>query len=265
MRNLLVTLRFDGRAFCGWQVQKNAPTVMQTFQDALEAVLKHRPDVKGCSRTDSGVSAMMYCVSFSTDSRIPCERLIPALNVKLPPAIAVTACREVPQDFHARYSCKGKRYCYRVLNSPLRDPFYEGLALHIPYRLDTDFLNAQARQFVGRHDFAAFQNSGSSIEDTVRTIFDASVVRNADLIEFSVAGDGFLYNMVRIMAGTLLDMAQGSLAAGSIPEIIASKDRSRAGMTAPARGLILLEVFYDESFLSGLKTGDQTGARQDGI
>lgn len=246
MRNLLVTLRFDGRAFCGWQVQKNAPTVMQAFQDALEAVLKHRPDVKGCSRTDSGVSAMMYCVSFMTDSRIPCERLIPALNVKLPPAIAVVVCREVPQDFHARYSCKGKRYCYRILNSPVRDPFYEGLALHVPHRLDADFLDAQARQFIGRHDFAAYQNSGASVEDTTRTVFNTSVTRDGDLVEFSVAGDGFLYNMVRIMAGTLLDIAQGRLAADSIPEIIASKDRSRAGMTVPARGLMLMEVFYND-------------------
>lgn len=248
MRNLLVTLRFDGRTFCGWQVQKNAPTVMQAFQDALEAVLKHRPDVKGCSRTDSGVSAAMYCVSFLTDNRIPCERLVPALNVKLPPTIAAIACREVPQDFHARYSCRGKRYCYRILNSAVRDPFYEGLALHLPHHLDVDFLHTQAQQFVGTFDFAAFQNSGSSVEDTVRTIFDCSVIRRGDLIEFSVAGDGFLYNMVRIMTGTLLDISQGNLAANSIPDIIASRERSRAGMTAPARGLMLMEVFYDDIF-----------------
>lgn len=241
-----MTLRFDGRAFCGWQVQKNAPTVMQAFQDALEAVLKHRPDVKGCSRTDSGVSARIYCVSFMTDSRIPCERLIPALNVKLPPTIAAMACREAPPDFHARYSCRGKRYCYRILNTAVRDPFCEGLALHIPYRLDADFLDIQARQFIGRHDFAAFQNSGATVSDTVRTVFDASVTRNDDLIEFSVTGDGFLYNMVRIMAGTLLDIAQGRLEAGSIPAIITSKDRSRAGMTAPARGLMLMDVFYGD-------------------
>ncbi|HWP51620.1 MAG TPA: tRNA pseudouridine(38-40) synthase TruA [Clostridia bacterium] len=255
LRNLLVTMRFDGRAFHGWQVQKNAATVMQTFQDALEAVLGHRPDVKGCSRTDSGVSAAMYCVSFLTGRPIPCERLIPALNVKLPPTVAVTACREVPSDFHARYSCKGKRYCYRILNTPVRDPFYEGLALHIPYRLDVAFLHAQAQQFVGTFDFAAFQNSGSSVEDTVRTIFDCSVMHNGDVIAFSVAGDGFLYNMVRIMTGTLLNMVQGTLPADSIPDIIASRDRGRAGMTAPSRGLMLMEVFYDDAILFGTKAG----------
>ncbi|MFV0497365.1 MAG: tRNA pseudouridine(38-40) synthase TruA [Candidatus Fimivivens sp.] len=245
MRNLLVTLQFDGRTFCGWQVQKNAPTIMQTFQDALQAVLKHRPDVKGCSRTDSGVSAAMYCVSFFTDSRIACERLVPALNVKLPPTIAVTACCEVPQDFHARYSCKGKCYCYRILNRPVRDPFYEGLALHRVHRLDNDLLHAQAQQFIGTFDFAAFQNSGSSVTDTVRTISACSVTRRGDLIEFSVVGDGFLYNMVRIMTGTLLDIAQGRLKIDSIPDIIASKDRRQAGMTAPACGLLLTEVYYD--------------------
>lgn len=244
MRNLLVTLRFDGRAFHGWQVQKNAATVMQTFQDALEAVLKQRPDVKGCSRTDSGVSAAMYYVSFNTESSIPCERLIPALNTKLPAAVAVTGCREVPKDFHARYSCKAKRYCYRILNTAVRDPFYEGLALHFPYTLDADFLHAQAQQFVGTFDFAAFQNSGTDIADTVRTICECSVIRRGDIIEFSVSGDGFLYNMVRIMTGTLLDIARKSLDADSIPDIIASKDRKRAGMTAPACGLMLEEVFY---------------------
>lgn len=246
MRNLLVTLRFDGRAFHGWQVQKNAPTVMQTFQDALQAVIKERPDVKGCSRTDSGVSAREYCVSFKTECAIPCEKLVLALNTKLPKTIAATACREVEPDFHARYSAKGKRYCYRILNSPIRDPFCEGFSLHCPYpqNIDADFLNEQAQAFVGTHDFKAFQNSGTEIEDTVRTIFSCSVTRAGDMLEFSVSGDGFLYNMVRIMAGTLLDIAKGAIAPGSIPDIIASGDRARAGTTALAQGLTLEEVFY---------------------
>ena len=244
MRNLLVTLRFDGRPFAGWQEQKNAPTVMQAFQDALEAVLKARPNVKGCSRTDSGVSAETYCVSFLTESRIPCERLVPALNVNLPEAIAATACREMPEDFHARYSCTGKRYRYRIHNSSVRDPFLCGLALKWPYPLDADFLNAQAQAFVGKQDFAAFKNSGTDMPDTVRTVFDCAVVRRGELVEFFVSGDGFLYNMVRIMVGTLLDISRGSLAADTIPKIIASKDRKQAGMTAPACGLTLMEVFY---------------------
>ena len=246
MRNLLVTLKFDGRAFHGWQVQKNAPTVMQAFQDALQEVIKERPDVKGCSRTDSGVSARQYCVSFKTECAIPCEKLVIALNTKLPKTIAATACREVEEDFHARYSSKGKRYCYRILNADIRDPFLEGFSLHYPYpkALDAEFLNRQAQGFVGTHDFKAFQNSGTVIEDTVRTIYSCEVVRKGDMLEFTVCGDGFLYNMVRIMAGTLIDIAKGALPADSIPEIIASCDRARAGTTAPPHGLMLEEVFY---------------------
>lgn len=246
MRNLLVTLKFDGRAFHGWQVQKNAPTVMQAFQDALQEVIKERPDVKGCSRTDSGVSARQYCVSFKTECAIPCEKLVIALNTKLPKTIAATNCREVEEDFHARYSSKGKRYCYRILNSDIRDPFLEGFSLHCSYPkvLDAEFLNRQAQGFVGTHDFKAFQNSGTVIEDTVRTIYSCEVVRKGDMLEFTVCGDGFLYNMVRIMAGTLIDIAKGALPADSIPDIIASCDRGKAGTTAPPQGLMLEEVFY---------------------
>ena len=246
MRNLVVTIKFDGRAFHGWQVQKNAPTVMQAFQDALEKVIKSRPDVKGCSRTDSGVSAKMYCLSFKTNCAIPCEKLILALNINLPKEIAAIGCREESEDFHARYSSKGKKYCYRILNSQVRDPFLEGFVLHCPFpkEIDADFLNKQAQHFVGRHDFKSFQNSGTVMEDTVRTVYSCEVIRHGDLIEFYVSGDGFLYNMVRIMAGTLLDIAKGNILPDTIPEIIAACDRKRAGITAPAQGLILEEVFY---------------------
>lgn len=245
VRNLLVYLRYDGRAFCGWQVQKNAPSVMQTFQDALEAVLNERPDVKGCSRTDSGVHARMYAVSFKTENRIPCNGLVKALNTKLPSAVAATDCREVDDDFHARYSSKGKRYVYRILNSELRDPFYEGFVCRIPQTLDEKLMNEEAQSFVGTYDFRSFQNTGTDIEDTVRTIYSASVVRKGDIVEFSVSGDGFLYNMVRIMAGTLIDIARGTLKRGAIPDIIDAKSREAAGFTAPACGLMLDEVFYD--------------------
>jgi tRNA pseudouridine38-40 synthase len=244
-RNLLVFLRYDGRAFHGWQVQENAATVMETFQDALEAVIRSRPDVKGCSRTDAGVHARQYGVSFHTDCAIPCEGLVRALNTKLPPTIAATACCEVADDFHARYSSKGKRYLYRIRNSDLRDPFWEGFTARIIGDLDADLMNREAQDFVGTHDFASFQNAGSTVADTVRTIYACSVKRNGDLIELSVEGDGFLYHMVRIMAGTLIEIARGTLAPGAIPAILAAHDRSRAGFTAPASGLMLDEVFYD--------------------
>lgn len=242
-RNLLLTLRFDGRNFHGWQVQQNAPSVMAAFQQALWAVLGHQTDIKGCSRTDAGVSAAQYCVSFRTQNRIPCARLVLALNARLPEAIAAVQCREVPQDFHARYSCTGKRYRYRILNSPLRDPFWQGLCYRVARPLDEARLHALAQPLVGRHDFAAFCNSGNSTADTVRTLFDCSVTRQGDFLDISVAGDGFLYNMVRIIAGTLLDLDGGVLTA-ALPQIIQSGDRAQAGFTAPACGLMLMQVFY---------------------
>lgn len=209
-------------------------------------MIKEHPDVKGCSRTDSGVSARQYCVSFKTDCAIPCEKLVIALNTRLPKTIAALSCREVEEDFHARYSSKGKRYCYRILNRDIRDPFLDGFSLHCPYpqNIDADFLNKQAQDFVGTHDFKAFQNSGTVMEDTVRTIYSCSVTRNGDMIELTVCGDGFLYNMVRIMAGTLLDIAKGAIEPDSIPDIILSGNRAKAGVTAPPQGLMLEEVFY---------------------
>lgn len=244
-RNLLVIIRYDGRAFHGWQVQKNAVTAMGTFQTALEGILHEHVDIKGCSRTDAGVHAAMYGVSFHTGCGIPCAGLVRALNAALPPTMAARDCREVPQDFHARYSARGKKYTYRILNTPLRDPFSDGLTYLVPTRLDTDLMQREAQDLVGTHDFAAFRNAGTDVSDTVRTIFSCDVSRHGDIIELSVAGDGFLYNMVRIIAGTLIDIARGTLPCGCIPGILASGERSRAGFTAPACGLMLTEVFYD--------------------
>lgn len=247
-RNLLLFLRFDGRGFCGWQVQKKGlPTVMETLQNALEAVLGHRPAVKGCSRTDAGVSALEYGVSFRTENRIPCEKLPIALNIKLPDTVAVVRAIEVPADFHARYDCRGKEYCYRVRTTTIPDPFQVGLVYHLPYPFDAVRLDGAAAAFVGTHDFAAFQNAGSKMEDTVRTIAACRVTQHGDLLEILVRGDGFLYNMVRIMAGTLLEIGRGKIPPEALPEIIASCDRSRAGFTAPACGLLLQKVFFDEN------------------
>ncbi len=245
MRNLLLTIRFLGTAYHGWQIQQNAVTVQEKLQAALKAVLGSQPDIKGCSRTDTGVHASRFCVSLKTESRIPCDKLPIALNVNLPMDIAVHSCREVPEDFHARYDAKGKRYIYKILNTPLRDPFYDGLALHCPRPIDEKVMNEACRHYIGTHDFASFCASGSSVEDTVRTVFDASVHREGDLVIFTVSADGFLYNMVRIMVGTLLAVNEGKLSPSDIPAIISSCDRNRAGITAPPHGLYLDEVFYD--------------------
>ncbi len=245
MRNLLLTLRFDGSAYHGWQVQENAVTVQQTLQDAIEAVFGARLGVIGCSRTDALVHAKMFFVNFRTDSAIPCERIPYALNAHLPDDIGVYACRQVPDDFHARYSCVSKKYAYVIRNSPFRDPFAVGRATTVCFPLDEAMLHRQAQAFLGTHDFASFAAAGGSVEDTVRTVFDACVRRDGETVIFEVQADGFLYHMVRIMAGTLLDIAAGKLPQGSIPAILRACDRSRAGATAPPQGLYLQSVQYD--------------------
>lgn len=245
MRKLAIIIRFDGRHYSGYQVQQNAPTIAGAVQDSIERVFGSRLDIKGCSRTDAKVHANNYCICFQTTNKIPCEKVIVALNLYLPKDIAVTSCKEVPEDFHPRYSAKGKRYIYKIYNNPIRNPFYEDLMYHYPRPVDHIMLDEQAKDFIGRYDFVGFSNSGSSVIDTVRTINYCGVKKNGDIIEIIVEGDGFLYNMVRIIVGTLLDINRGKIERGSIKQIIESKDRTRAGVTAPPHGLYLDEVFYD--------------------
>ena len=228
-RNLLLTIRYQGTNYHGFQVQKNALTVSQVLQDALEAVLGRREDIKGCSRTDSGVHANMFCVSVRTQSRIPCQSLVRALQ--------------------ARYDCRGKRYLYQINNSEVKDPFAWRLVYDYRYPIDVALCNRQCQDFVGTHDFSAFCSAGSSVEDRVRTITACGMRREGERVTFFVEGDGFLYNMVRIMVGTVLEIAAGIKAPGCIPQIIESRDRAMAGFTAPAWGLYLDQVFYDNERL----------------
>lgn len=244
-RNILLALRFVGTRYHGFQVQQNAISVCEVFQDAVERVMGKRYDVKGCSRTDAGVHANKYCLSMKVKSAIPCDKLVLALNNYLPEDIAATAAREVPADFHARYSCTGKEYVYRIHNSRIRDPFSPNLAYRFGYTLEAGLLHEEGQAYVGTHDFAAFQSAGSDMEDTVRTITAFSVTRRGEYVDFTVRGDGFLYNMVRIMVGTLMFIAADKLERGCIPGVIASRDRGRAGKTMPACGLYLNNVFYD--------------------
>lgn len=244
MQRLLLTLRFVGTRYHGWQVQPNGITVQETLQNAVERVTGVRSGITGCSRTDAGVHAAMFCCTMDTESKLRGDRMTAALNAYLPPDIAVYVCREVDPDFHPRYSARGKRYLYRLWNAPARNPFWEGLALHVKQPLDADKLNQAAADYIGTHDFASFCAAGSSIKDTVRTVRRCGVVREGELVVFSVEADGFLYNMVRIMVGTLLDMAGGKRPWTSIPAALSAAERSAAGKTAPACGLILDKVFY---------------------
>ncbi len=239
-------MRYDGSAYHGWQVQQNAVTVQQVFQDAVEKLTGVRENVTGCSRTDSGVHALMYCCNFRTDSGISAEKMPFALNAHLPDDIAVYGCSEVSEDFHARYSCTSKRYVYKIWNTPYRNPFCNGRYLVYPKHLDEKELDKAAKAFIGTHDFCGFASAGGSVEDTVRTVTDCSLKRYGDEVHFEVEANGFLYNMVRIMVGTVLSAAEGKIDVNAIPDIIESKDRERAGFTAPAHGLYLKEVNYAE-------------------
>lgn len=244
MRNLLFTIRYVGSHYHGWQIQQNAHTVQAEFQAALVKILGHCPDVKGCSRTDTGVHANMYCISLQTGSTVACERFVAALNMHLPYDIGVCGCTEVAEDFHARYSCTAKRYVYYIWNAPVRNPFYHRMALHYRRPLDEKMMDRQARDFLGTHDYTAFCSAGSKVADTVRTVTEARVAREGDVVTFTVTADGFLYHMVRIMMGTLLRITEGKIQESAIPSIIASKNRDNAGPTVGPDGLYLDHVFY---------------------
>lgn len=248
--NILLTLSYKGTAYHGFQVQKNALTVCEVLQNAMEKVLGIRPDVKGCSRTDSGVHAMEYCVSFFYDTKIPMRKLPLALNNYLPEDIRVKSATQVPEDFHARYSSSGKQYQYIFLNSAIDDPLALGLYYRISYKLDCGRMQQAADFLVGEHDFASFMSAGSDIEDTVRTVHLLTIKRKEDRIIMTIAADGFLYNMVRIIAGTLLKVGTGAIPPEEVKKILEQKDRAFAGETMPAKGLFLEKVFYAEECLA---------------
>lgn len=247
MRKLALRLMYDGTNFHGWQVQPNGISVQECLQDAVEKILGVRENITGCSRTDAGVHANDFCCAVTTEHTIDCYRFVGALNAVLPDSVSVKECCEMPLDFHPRYDCVKKRYLYRVWNAKNKNPFLQNYAYHYKKPLDEVLLNEQARQFVGKHDFSAFCSSGSTVEDTVRTIYSFCVRRNGDEVDFIVEGDGFLYNMVRIMVGTLIEISENRIEKDILIDIIESRDRKRAGRTAPACGLFLDSVDYGEA------------------
>lgn len=244
MNRLLLTISYLGTNYCGWQAQPNGISVQQTLQDALQKLLGDRPNVTGCSRTDSGVHANMFCCHFDTESDIDPKSVVKALNFYLPQDISALDCVRVDNDFHARYNSKGKNYIYRIFNNPCRNPFEEGRALHIQTPLDEKLMNKFCNNIVGTYDFSTFSSTGTSVTDFVRTIYECNVTRDGDVITLSVTADGFLYNMVRIIVGTALQVAYGKIYADDAVKIINSKDRSLAGPTAAPHGLYLNKVLY---------------------
>ena len=244
MRKIAIILSYDGTNYHGWQMQANSVSVQGVLTSAASSLFNEEIKITGCGRTDSGVHAKMYVASFDTSSEIPLDRIAYGLNSMLPPDISVKCAFVVDDEFHPVHSCIEKEYTYYIYTDTVRDPFLEKRALHYRYPFDPERVRAAAAHFVGTHDFSSYMAQGSPVESTVRTIFYTDVVKNGDIVTFKVAGDGFLYNMVRIMTGTLVSVAKGSIEPDDITEITESLDRTRAGMTAPPEGLYLNYVEY---------------------
>ena len=250
---ILLRISFLGTAYCGYQVQPNGVSVQQKLNEAAKALFGYDCDIVGCSRTDSGVHANEFCATVTKkgesflDTSIPSHKIPQAMSFWLPEDISVLSAEEVEDSFHPRYDVEHKEYIYQIWNSQSRNPFLSDRSWHCPKRIDDEGfarMQSAARAFVGKKDFVSFMASDSKIKDSVRTVIYADVEREGDLITFRVSADGFLYNMVRIFTGTLLDVAYGKIAPDDIEKIIEARDRKQAGSTAPPQGLFLNKVVY---------------------
>ena len=246
MRNIALFLKYNGTAYHGWQVQKNAVTVGETLEKAVQTVVGHRAHVTGCGRTDAGVHARCYVANFHTDARIPAERIPFALNSRLPEDIVVTSAMDVPDGFNAIGSCVRKEYTYLIYNSRIRDPFYVNRAWFYPKHLDETVMQRAADCFIGTHDFAAVRSVGTDVKSTVRTVYDYKVERDGDLISLRVSANGFLYNMARAMAGTCVYAAEGKFPPEAVAQILLNGDRTAAGPTVPPGGLYMTQLWYND-------------------
>lgn len=242
--NVRLKLQYDGTNYHGWQIQKNGVTIQQTLTDAVKSVTGEDAVIIGCGRTDAGVHALNYVCNFHTSSNIPIDRFPYALNSHLPDDIRVFDADAVSEDFNANGSAVKKRYIYRILNRDINDAFLGKYAWHCKMPLDIDAMRHAAEAFLGEHDFVGFASSGFSVKTTVRTIYSLDVLKTDDIITIDITGNGFLYNMVRIIAGTLVFVGSGKTDYRDMADIINSKCRERAGITAPANGLFLKEVYY---------------------
>lgn len=244
MRNLLLYLEYDGTNYHGWQIQPEDITVQKTVEDAVFKIFKEKISVTGCSRTDAGVHAKKYALSFFTECKIPAEKVAVALNTALPYDVRALYCTEVGEIFHARFDTVSKTYQY-IINNGRYDVFMRNYCWTVKSALDIEKMRSSAKYFVGKHDFKSFMTGEKDV--TVRNVFSLDITENGDFINIFISADGFLYNMVRIIVGTLKKIGEGKLDGEKIPEIILARDRSLAGETAPPQGLYLYDVKYEVS------------------
>lgn len=254
MKNVLLTIAYDGTSFSGWQRQPGQRTVQGELESVLSQLCGREIKINGTSRTDAGVHALGQRASFQAEFGIPVERIAQAANNLLSAGrgrsgvgdVRILEAREVDPEFHARFSSHGKRYVYRIRNGAQPDLFRRNFCYQIRERLDEAAMRRAADSIVGEHDFRCFMAAGGQeMETTVRTVYDLSVTREGDEVSLSIAGNGFLYNMVRIITGTLAEVGLGKRRPEELKRIIESQDRRNAGHTAPPQGLYLMEVFYE--------------------
>jgi tRNA pseudouridine38-40 synthase len=243
-KNIKVIIEYDGTNYAGWQKQKNAVTIQEVLEKAIGKITGEQIEVTGCSRTDAGVHARGFVGNFFTESRVPVSRFADAINSQLPRDIVVLQSEEVSLDFHSRYNSRGKTYSYTILNRFHPAAIGRGYMYHFRQQVDMDKMKEAASKLVGTHDFSAFKNAGSSVKTSVRTITALIVERQGDSIKIYASADGFLYNMVRIIVGTLVEVGIGKIQPYEIADIILSKDRTRSGRCVPPDGLCLEEVYY---------------------
>ena len=244
MSRFLLKISYDGTAYHGWQVQPNGITVQQVLCEKLKELTKENIAVSGCSRTDAGVHANEFYCHFDVKHELPISAFVKGLNAILPNDIAVLGCEKVSDDFHARYNAKGKQYVYKFYDGDVPNPFLNKYTLSVPNKINDNLMAEFCTKIIGKYDFCGFSSSKRTVEDTVRTVTACEIERQGDVVCFKITADGFLYNMVRIIAGTALDVSNGKISNEDIIDIINSKQRDRAGATLPPHALFLNKVFY---------------------
>jgi len=246
MRNIKLTIEYDGKDFNGWQKQPDKLNIQGTIENAIKAITGEEVELNASGRTDAGVHAFAQVANFKTNSNLPIEKFPVAINSKLKKSIIIKSAEEVDERFHSRLTCKRKTYRYVINNSTSGTAIYRNLETHISVKLDIDKMEQAIKYFKGEHDFKAFKASGTSSKSSVRTIYKAEVIQKEDdRIWIELTGSGFLYNMVRIIAGTLVEVGMGNIEPEKIEEIIKDKKRENAGKTLPPQGLFLVKVEYE--------------------
>ncbi len=244
MRNLKVVIAYDGTNYHGFQIQDNAITIQEKIQVALEKLLKQEARITSASRTDAGVHAKGHVFNLKINSSIPTEKFALALNTRLPADIIALSAQEVEDDFHARYFAKGKKYSYQIYNNDFQLPFFRNYTYHIKDKLDLSAMRQAAKCLIGEHDFSSFRAAGCNAKTPIREIYQIEIKKQGCLVKIEVKGSGFLYNMVRIISGTLIEVGLAKKKASQMKSILAARARLKSGFTAPAKGLFLEKVYY---------------------